>query len=774
MCGEKVFGFYPKIKGKNNHASPRTYGRDRHLSIRLRRLSAAPRARDDIPVIVQLVVLFIFLLVACGSAQGAGSKAELSWNVEAVRAESNDPLQPFVWVLVAGPEKEDIESSLPGLGKLCASIAKLTRDTVNAKKTARRSYQNYRQEISDAIRTRFGAGRPSVTPRLRRWKGERKTIAMKATFDVETFDAIQLILSSKAVKLGNEDAIMLEESTRLRPGFNGERLGPQPMAEIVEGSDYNLGLDPEVASDIKAWKDKFSFQIAFAESEISLLAERGKIELPEAREELVRQLETLAILLMSCLPDTGLVPGAAYDLGAIANNAENAISESIGVYAELGNIELQQNGRLDFRVVLNRFPSSVEIFVDGGGASRGRLEDYLRRRYIADNYGDRNGLLTSTFRYPYKAAVDADMKYLQKDSNVENVLQASIGEGGEGGGGGEGHDSIIFDVVKRPKLDGRLKLAAKLEVSPERDLTGMLSLDLSNMWEEIQRLEFSVDGGERTIGGQGKIVVPLREPLGGGRGPRLDVFSRADFREREDALYGNLDRDPVDERRDIAEAGLIWTSDSLTHHDRFAAENWVLGKRLPLRTLCKLDGGLRYSSTQLDGEEADLVGLDEGDATGPYLKGSVVFEHDCSSVGGVEAIERILWENDMDLSTALESLGSDENFTRVKLASGLRVLFRAPSPVASYFLHRWAYGWTGSNTPTYGYLGVGDRDFVRGLEEDEFIGRRCVAMRNEFGVNLLGLWQRFQPEDSDDEEAKKEDDEKKSGDDEKKVQQGTV
>ena len=456
-------------------------------------------------------------------------------------------------------------------------------------------------------------------------------------------------------------------------------------------------------------------------------------------ESLSAQLCTIAAEILAGFPAQGLVPGKVLDTGAL-NKALSEILTPIfgGAYWAPFVYKPEPNGRLDIIVILCAPLNRVDIEVRTDGNTQSSLQRRLQDRYLDDGTGNADRLITQVGRYPRAVEQCADMVYLAADPKVAGVVpkETPLSE-----------PHYVFLAEPMPRATDELRLTASLGVTPETGVYGEIGADLTKfpgMPENVQSLSFSLKAGERVLGGKGDIRISLIDRPGGGAGESLDGFIRGEADARSDVLYGNSVRNGVDARSQSLAAGVLWGDDSLTHRDRFAATRPFGPRRGFPRVLTTVEAGLGYLDVTLDGSPSDTAGLDQGSYVGPFVKADFLLTSYSPELEATTDPMRNEWQGRLEVISGIQGLGGDWDFARASLSTGPRIGLRFADDLPGFFRLGVSAGWANAGTPTFAYFG-GGADFVRGIEQDEFIGRRYLGTQSEIGLDLLALWNRLAP-----------------------------
>ena len=662
--------------------------------------------------------LAMMLVLCVFTQEWAFAQAIITWKVDL-------EMENGQWAVVGGPD--DLVSD-PGDLKTYRALVK---DRVESAAARREPLQGVSEGLRQEVEKRFPGVEAEVEPMFLLPDGrESRSTAMHLVFTFQNIQSVRLILSggqrvsaegSYAIKLGNEVA--------LDPFFSGTLSQPVSLARALQ-ADSPL-IQEARFQDMPACKEDFSFQIAYANSEVSsvLKADGQDPSETQVRAQLRRQLRRLALRILQHFPEQKIIPGAVFDEHLARQRVARIIGREINhQYGSLVQVKLEPNQRLDVWIGLDPLPEKVGFALQGKDDQE--LRRRLRNRYLAESGDQRDRFLTSRFRYTHQAALDADLQYLMRDPDV-----SVLGYPHE-----ETEGVILFDVARRPRVAKQVMLSASANVTPEKGSTGKLTLDASRLSKDIGQLSFSFEGGDNTLKGEGNIVLPVIKGLGGGLGRGMDAFARATVTDRDEALYGNLRRDPLDERCHLLEAGLIWSRDTLTHQDRFQAEDPFFGSYPGPRWLSKVECGFRYLDVVLRGNPRDRKGLDAGATAGPFVQGDAVLAMwpEDNNLSG--HLRRVDFETRFDLWAGMPGLGGDEEGAHLRLDTGLKLSLQDVVSASAYLRHRFVFGLVSKGSSAATYLGTGDHTLVRGLERGEFIGRRFFGLQDEVGINLGDLW----------------------------------
>jgi len=646
-------------------------------------------------------VLAAVLSVAFAAGSLAG---ELTWTVEVEPAGSRN-------LKIVGPAQDFRFAD--GAGETEKNIAV---EVTDAFIESGKNYGRYRRELARSFRKR---SKTKVRVFPRKPGAEERRLELRVLYE-------DIKITSVKLRLITRDA----DALPTRNDFSR----PVSLASVIASNRYDMNPG-SYAADIRAWGDRLSYQTRFAESDLR----RMQVALPASapdllKMELQRQLDMFATMALAEFPGNGVVPGAVYEANSIRIAAIKSVSEALGpiVHKTIPSLD-EDDGTLSVRVVLNPLPDDVLIKVAGNS----RVEKRLNDQYRPDGSGDPNKFVSSRTRYADRRARDADVAYLGRDRDVAVIRQKTE------------DNKLVYEVTPRATEKRQLGVEAGIEVTPEKGATATASVDLAAIPgtpETVETFSLTLKGGNRSLTGEGEIVVDLFDPTpGGGLGTRWQVFLRADAEEIKDVYGGNLTRAAFTERRATVEAGARFLNDTLSHHQRFKAENPFERIDRTWRLLSKVDLGLRFRDVENSGSHASIARLDEGFTAGPYVKGDVLWTWYAPLNLTGRGLTRLDWENQFDLSSGFQALGADADYIRAVIASGPRIGIEFGDGLPGYLRTRATAGWVSDDAPTFALLAAGDPLFVRGLARDEFIGHRYVGLQAELGVNLFDLWARMAP-----------------------------
>ncbi|WP_422374646.1 hypothetical protein [Roseibium sp.] len=648
-------------------------------------------------VVPMLVASVLSTIVAADSFAG-----EITWTIEVEPYGSDN-------VLIVGPAKDIVTTS----NDPQRDIERLKEITDNAIE-AEYEYFGYRSTLESSFRKIFNS---------------KVELFPKTPILLSPHLELRLTYEEPKIKSIILNLITLDADNS---GSHNDFKGKTSLASVIAQKRYDLAPGP-LGPDIQKWGERLSYQTLYATSDL----QRMRAALPgstseEAAQELQRQLDMFATMVLLQFSENDVVPGADYE----AESIEQAVSQSVDTLGPIVHKiipSLSGDNLLKVRVVLKQLPDDVLIKVAGNQ----RVENRLNRHYRPDGSGDPHKFVSSRSRYSDQRARDADVAYLSRHPDVA-VIRHRLED-----------KTLVFEVTPRATEQRQLSVAGGVEVTPEKGATATASIELAaipGMPETVDTFKFTVKGGNQSLTGEGEIVLePFAPRPGGGRGTRWQVFLRADTDEVKDVYAGNIERGAFTERSATVETGARFLHDTLSHHQRFKAENPFERIDRTWRLLSNIDMGLRFRNVENSGRANSVALLDEGFTAGPYVKGDVLWTRFAPLSLTGRGLTHLDWENHFDLSTGFQALGAEEDYLRAVVASGPRLALTFGAGIPGYVRTRATAGWVSGGAPTYALLAAGDPLFVRGLARDEFIGHSYVGLQTELGVNLFNLWARLVP-----------------------------
>jgi hypothetical protein len=452
---------------------------------------------------------------------------------------------------------------------------------------------------------------------------------------------------------------------------------------------------------------------------------------PSERErEVDREYEAVAATYAAYLFSKGVHPGVPPPVDLAEKMKEANLFISNGFASTSRAPKFSANGTLHL-VFENIAPvHRVKIDVAGNPVNTGGIARAFNKLYLLD--GGKRSLVNGPRHILLRDALVADLELLQ---SADDIVTADWEM--------ESPGDLHFIVTPKERVNRQIRFTAGFGYSPEKSATATFAADVSQATASEDSLKFTLEGGPQTLAGDGEINLPLwNHP------DALRFVASAGSEALEIAYYGNITRGSVESTRSEGKLGLRYEMDFTSHYERYEARRALRKSRERLGNKISVEGGLHYTYLSLDGATAATAGLDEGDNTGLYLTLAHQAEYDLRNRAGTHTWQSFLLTSRLDFDSGFEGIGDSDDFTKVLLQSEARAIFRSRGNIAGYAAAGLTGGWASSDTPTYMAFGAGGARFVRGLQQDEFIGREYFGGGVEAGLNVGWILSRIEGKDS--------------------------
>lgn len=542
-------------------------------------------------------------------------------------------------------------------------------------------------------------------------EGQTATLQIKITVpQLPPIEKIEIYLVSKSCSEFN----VIFESPTPPPGF----LVTKPMNLLKTAQGYGLTISD--SSD--AVRESMTSQAIFSPEDLKEFGERNGLEQAKAKQKLTEQYEALAAQYLAKLHNAKITPGPRI-LDKTARDQADKIHGLI-------------QSRFADKVQIGYAGKVVRIFFPGFGLRKPaeilvpkdqKFQDKLRQRYLDFSAGgSKRRLLMDGTRLPSAMMIEADLIHLRNNPLIGNVRALFSG------------DQIQYECTPKPLSSSKVTVGAGLEFTPERKLTPLLGLQIPATGEDESDLSFELSGGKNSISGKAEYLFPIKPSIDKRLWDSTQAVIRGGADDFTDARYGNTIRGGVDSLETGVSAGWIFRFDSYGHSDRFEATQ-PTKEGLNGRVFRTVEAGFRYRNVDLDGSAIDLVGLDQGARSGPYIDARVLFGKDMGIGGSHKRWDSWWVEGRLAVDTSFQALGGSADYLRIFGQLDARRQWSITDSLNAQGTVGLTGAWVSGGTPTFDYFGSGQDGMIRGLRDTEFIGRSYIGMHADLGFDITSL-----------------------------------
>jgi hypothetical protein len=544
--------------------------------------------------------------------------------------------------------------------------------------------------------------------------GVVKTTQVEITLVPTEFERIHIYVSSVDVKKADKDISAPNGAAKI-PGLI---MPPaKTLAELEQA--YDFGIPKEAW-----WKDKTTVRYAYLPSDVARYAKIAGLPAAEAREALEKFYEDAGARLAAGLLKEKVQPGFSGGQPLLEKAAETAGNWA---YRSLVKRIEVVNRAPDAVIIFGGlpFPTKAEIDVLGDDV----LQEKLRKLHLAGSEGQPSNRLAATNRTPSNTERKADVDYLATLKGVKSVSLPPDSPSDED------VPPLSYVVEPFPQEKTVATFTAGVKYTAESGPAASLGLETQSVPGEIESIGFKLEGGESVFSVEGDLRVAW-DVMAGSFWDTAEFVASAFANEDDEKYSGNIRRGAFTESIAGGKIGMAFKTDSASPEEIAASDEMLIRGRNRWRRTLQIETGLQGKAVDLDGPATSLTGLDKGTANGPYLHANLEVEYDARNQAKEALFDRRIFSSDVRIDSGLEMLGSDWNYLRASTAMDLRLLMETAEKPLGFILVGATAAWASGNTPTFDLCESGGERYVRGLREDEMIGREYVGLRFEAGVNI--------------------------------------